>query len=144
MSRSGGLPIGSGPHPYGVAPIANGVRHERHRDDRRTELAGSISKGTTAIMGIKGQVDHCAHGRDSERSYRLLLPRFPLQPRHCRTHLTIGRMSLNVWGERIPTSLGTAWAFTQLENHDDYVQTFRRQVVRLSGRRFRPLNSSAG
>ena len=46
------------------APIANGARHERHRDDRRTELAGiTIKAGTTAIMGIKGQVDHCAHGR---------------------------------------------------------------------------------
>lgn len=37
-----------------------------------------------------------------------------------------------------------AWAFTQYETRSDYVLTFRQQVVRLSGRRIRPLNDTAG
>ncbi|CAE6709070.1 hypothetical protein NSPZN2_11125 [Nitrospira defluvii] len=65
-------------------------------------------------------------------------------PGRCRTHLTSLQTSLNLLGESIPTMSANAWAFTQYETRSDYVLTFRQQVVRLSGRRIRPLNDTAG
>lgn len=64
-------------------------------------------------------------------------------PIRCRTRLTSIQTSLNLLGESNPTRSAIAWAFTQYDAHGDYVLTFRQQVVRLSGRRIRPLNDNA-
>ena len=125
-----------GPHPCsGVAPVANGVRqgNERHRDDRRNqELAGSISKGDYRDHGDpKGQVDH-AHGA----TVSVLTG--------CRYHGpflqqgTVGHIRqlagcvLKCMGERMPTSLGTTWAFTQPETMMTTYRLSGGRVVRLS------------
>lgn len=105
--------------------------------------AGSISNENGEIHGAGGSILHVRIAGEASVLVHSCAAHHSAWPSRCRTRLTLRQTRLNLLRESIPTRPAAPWAFTQYPNRSDYVQTFRQQVIRLSGRRFRHLSDNA-